>query len=665
MFLIHRTVGNEQGRVSMAEHKTSSTSATTARIVWDTADKFLRDIVEPEDYGDFILPFTVLRRLECMLADSKGQVTQFVASLGSLPPHLIDIAVKDKFGLSFYNVSPLDLATIASVDDNVEKSLQNYIAGFSHNIEDIWVSFEFARRAKILADANRLHSVVKHFSTIDLAPGKLENTAMGDVFEDVMYRAFNKKGKAAGAFYTPRDAIKLMVDILIANDDDTLASDSALRSIYDPTAGSGGMLLVAQDALRRMNEKIDVTLYGQELMPSAFALGKADLLIQGGRPDAIKQGNTLVEDLYEGQTFDYVLSNPPFGKDWSADEKSVREQAKKHGSRFSHGLPSISDGQMLFLAHCASKLSPAAQNGQGGRAAVVSNASPLFTGDKGPSAIRQWLLEEDLVDAIVALPTDMFYGTGIPTYVWFLDTNKDPERRGKIQLIDGTGQSRLLRKPMGEKRREMSRANRETVLEAYKAFEDANLEISRVMTPQDLMFRDIPVSKQARLATRFSEDAVEELRSRRDFTEEHVAVLKSLDGTPWNELPKSFPQAAKAAGLKAPLGLLDAVMRTMAVADESAPLAVDRKGKPVATDGWKMTERVAMSQDVTEHMERDVLRFAPDAQWDESKAKHGNEIPFTRIFFVPKEPRPLAEIDAKVQKIMGELADMFKEVSDE
>ncbi|WP_257429265.1 type I restriction-modification system subunit M [Nocardioides carbamazepini] len=312
----------------MAEPTAATVTATTARIVWDTADKFLRDVVEEEDYGDFILPFTVLRRLECMLAGTKEEVTKFVASLGALPPHLIDIAVKDKFGLSFYNVSPLDLATIASVDDNVDKSLQSYVAGFSHNIADIWVAFDFARRAKILADANRLHAVVKHFSTLDLSPAGLADTAMGDVFEDVMYRAFNKKGKAAGAFYTPRDAIRLMVDILITNDDDTLAGENALRSIYDPTAGSGGMLLVAQDALRDMNEKIDITLYGQELMPAAFGLGKADLLIQGGRPEAIKQGNTLVEDLYEGQTFDYVLSNPPFGKDWSADQKSVREQAQ-------------------------------------------------------------------------------------------------------------------------------------------------------------------------------------------------------------------------------------------------------------------------------------------------------------------------------------------------
>ncbi|MBX3193657.1 MAG: N-6 DNA methylase [Microbacteriaceae bacterium] len=638
---------------------------TTARIVWDTADKYLRNIVDEEDYGDYILPFTVLRRLECMLADSKDDVIKYVDAFAGMPQHLIDIAVKDKFGLGFYNVSPLDLATIASVDDNVDKSLKSYVDGFSNNIADIWVSFEFNRRAKVLADANRLHAVVKHFSTLPLGPKELSDTGMGDVFEDVMYRAFNKKGKAAGNFYTPRDAIKLMVDVLIANDDDTLARESTARSIYDPTAGSGGMLLIAQEALKRMNEKIDITLYGQELMPSAFALGKADLLIQGGRPDAIKQGNTLVEDLYEQQTFDYVLSNPPFGIDWEVEEKSVRGQAQTPGTRFSHGLPSISDGQMLFLAHCASKLSPAGKNGQGGRAAVVSNAAPLFNGDRGPTAIREWLLEEDLIDAIVALPPSMFYGTGIPTYVWILDTNKNAERKGKIQLIDGSGQWSLLRRPMGEKRREMSAADRDLVLEAYKAFDLADPSISRVMTPDDFRFQDVPVYKQARLRARFSDEAVEALRKRKDFVDGHVAVLKSLDGASWNALPKAFPHAAKSAGLKTSAGLVDAVMQAMSVIDESADLAVDRKGRPVTSSGWKITERVPLSEDLAEHMAREVVPFSPDAQWDAGKAKRGNEIPFTRIFYTPRAPRPLDEIDSEVQGLMGELIDMFKLVSDQ
>ena len=629
----------------MSRDATKAAASATARIVWGTADKFLRNVVEPQEYGDYILPFTVLRRLECLLEEIKPEVVEYVEAFSNMPPHLIDIAVRDKFGLSFYNVSPLNLATIASVDDNVDKSLLSYVAGFSQNVADIWTAFEFPKLVAKLAAANRLHAVVKHFSTLPLGSTNVEDSVMGDIFEDVM-------------FYTPRDAIKLMVDVLFSADEDSLAGESTLRSIYDPTAGSGGMLLVAQDALKELNPDIKVTVYGQELMDAAYALGKADLLIQGGRPDAIRQGDTLITDLYEDQTFDYVLSNPPFGGDWEVEEKSVREQAKTPGSRCSHGLPSKSDGQMLFLCHCASKLSPT-----GGRAAVVSNASPLFNSDSGPNSIRQWLFDEDLIDAIIALPTQMFYGTGIATYVWILDSNKPEDRRGKIQLIDASGLWEPMRKPLGDKRREMSPANRATVVEAYEAFTDS--DISRVLTPQDFMFRDVPVFKQARLAARYSEEAVDALRGRRDFGDALIQILKDLDGTPWNLIPKRLPEAAKAAGLKAPVGLIDAVMQAMAVPDESAPPAVDRKGNPVLADSWKITERVPMSEDLDEHMAREVLPFAPEAKWDESKAKHGNEIPFTRIFYVPEEPRPLAEIDADVQRIMGELAEMFQGVSEE
>ena len=601
------------------------------------------------------MPFTVLRRLECLLEETKSEVCEYVATISNLPPHLIDIDVKNKFGLSFYNVSSLDLAKIASVDDNVDKSLLSYVAGFSQNVADIWTAFDFPKLVAKLAAANRLHAVVKHFSTLPLGSTNVENSAMGDIFEDVMYRAFDKKGKAAGAFYTPRDAIKLMVDVLFSADEDSLAGENTLRSIYDPTAGSGGMLLVAHNALKELNPDIKVTVYGQELMDAAYALGKADLLIQGGRPESIRQGDTLVTDLHDDQTFDYVLSNPPFGGDWEVEAKEVREQAKTPGSRFSHGLPSKSDGQMLFLCHCASKLSPT-----GGRAAVVSNASPLFNSDSGPNSIRQWLFDEDLIDAIIALPTQMFYGTAIATYVWILDNNKPAERQEKIQLIDASGLWEPMRRPLGDKRRQMSTSNRSTVVEAYESFTDSG--ISRVLTPQDFMFRDVPVYKQARLVARYSEEAIDTLRGRRDFSDAFIQILKDFDGTPWNLIPKRLPIMAKAAGLKAPVGLIDAVMAAMAVPDETAPPSVDRKGHPVLADGWKITERVPMSENLDEHMAREVLPFAPEARWDESKAKHGNEIPFTRIFYVPEESRPLAEIDADVQRIMGELADMFQRV---
>ena len=639
----------------MANEASRAAASTTARIVWDTADKYLRNVVEPQEYGDYILPFTVLRRLECLLEDTKDDVIKFVKAQGDMPSYLIDIAVSNRFGLSFFNTSQLNLARIASVDDNVDRALLRYVNGFSHNIADIWTAFEFPKLVAKLSAANRLLEVVKHFSTLSLGSTSVEDSTMGDIFEDVMYRAFDKKGKAAGAFYTPRDAIKLMVDVLFAADAESLAGEDVLRSIYDPTAGSGGMLLVAQEALRELNPGVKVTVYGQEMMDSAYALGKADLLIQGGRPDAILKGDTLLEDLHADKTFDYVLSNPPFGGDWEVEQASVREQAQVPGSRFSHGLPSKSDGQMLFLCHCASKLSPS-----GGRAAVVSNASPLFNSDTGPNSIRQWLFDEDLIDAIIALPTQMFYGTGIATYVWILDNDKPLKRRGKIQLLDASGLWEPMRKGMGDKRREMSEANREAVVQAYQRFEDS--EISRILTPQDFMFRDVPVFKQARLATRYSDEAVDTLRGRRDFSEALVRVMRELDGTPWNELPLRIRATAKTEGIKVSVGLIDAVMKAMAVPDDNAPLAVDRKGTPVLADGWKIMERVPASEDLEEHMATEVLPFAPGATWDESKAKKGNEIPFTRIFYVPEEPRPLAEIDADVQRIMGELAEMFAEV---
>ena len=638
--------------------------ATTENVVWATADKFLRNVVEETEYGDYILPFTVLRRLECLLAGTKTDLIAVVDRLieKDTPVRFIDAEVKRRFGLSFYNTSPLSLEAIAATDDHVEASVLDYVAGFSHNIADIWTSFEFPRLVKKLADANTLHQVVRHFSTLDLSAEAVSNTAMGDLFENVMYRAFDKKGKAAGAFYTPRDAIKLMVDLLFASDEETLTGQNTTRSIYDPTAGSGGMLLVGKDHLTELNPDIEVNLFGQELMDSAFALGKADLLIQGGLPDAIRQGDTLLADEYADRQFDYVLSNPPFGGDWEKQYKSVVEQSKVPGSRFSHGLPSKSDGQMLFLAHCASKLAPAGKAGHGGRAAVVSNASPLFNSDKGPNAIRQWLFNEDLIDAIIALPTQMFYGTGIATYVWILDTNKTAERRDKIQLIDGSGLWDPMKKGMGDKRRRMSKGKRQLVHQAYKQFEDADPAISRVLTKEDFMFRDVTVFKQARLATVFTDEALEAIAEHKNYTEAHADIIRGLDGIEWNSLSVLFGQRCKSAGLKAPIGLVDAVADALGTQDDTAPLAVDRKGNPVLLDGWKITERVPMSEDLDEHMQREVLPFAEGATWDEKKAKPGNEIPFTRIFYVPEEPRPLEEIDADVSRLMGELAEMFEAV---
>ncbi|WP_297666706.1 class I SAM-dependent DNA methyltransferase [uncultured Corynebacterium sp.] len=641
-----------------------STAELNQSAVWNTADKFLRSIVEPEDYGDYILPMTVLRRLECILAPTKDEVLDLVWSLQEegLSDEMIDWEVQARFGLSFYNSSRLDLTRIAQLDDHVYEALMDYVGAFSASVRDVWDAFDFAVKMKTLDSASRLWPVVKHFATIDMSMEALPDAQMGDLFEHVMYKAFDTKGKAAGAFYTPRDAIRLMVDILFASDDVGLTADGASRTVYDPTAGTGGMLLVASRALKELNPDIEVVLAGQELMSTGYAIGKADLLIQGGEPDAIRHGDTLLTDLYEGEQFEYILSNPPFGMDWEVQQQSVKEQAKVPGSRFSHGLPNKNDGQMLFLAHVASKLMPAGPNGSGGRGAVVSNGSPLFTGapESGPDKIRAWLLENDLVDAIIQLPTNMFYGTGISTYVWILDTNKEEHRKGFVQMIDASECWSVPDKGLGEKRREMKEPDRKRVLEEYAGFEDT--EISKVLTPADLGFRDVEITKQKRLRVEVTPEAVAQVMEHKSAVSEHADVLADVADAQFNDLPEALKAAAKKRGVKMPAGLIDLVLEAVGVPDENAEPSVDRKGNPILDRVFSMTERIPLTEDVDEHMAREVLPFAPDVTWVEDAAKVGYEIPFKRVFYRPAPVRSLEEIDADVAVVMGRLAEKFAEV---
>ena len=343
-------------------------------------------------------------------------------------------------------------------------------------------------------------------------------------------------------------------------------------------------------------------------------------------------------------------------------QKSVKEQAKVPGSRFSHGLPSKDDGQMLFLSHVAAKLMPAGENGSGGRGAVVSNGSPLFTGGpgSGPDQIRAWLLENDLVDAIIQLPTNMFYGTGISTYVWILDTNKEEHRKGFVQLIDASECWSVPDKGLGDKRREMKEADRKRVLKEYAAFEDSAM--SRVLTPNDLGFRDVKVTKQARLRVEVTPEAVATVLAHKSAVPEHADVLDDVKSVGFNDLPEAMKVAAKTYGVKMPAGVIDAALKAVGVPDETAEPAVDRKGSPVLDPAFTLTERIPLTEDVDEHMAREVLPFAPDVTWDEAAAKVGYEIPFKRVFYTPEPVRPLEEIDADVSVVMGRLAEKFAEV---
>lgn len=660
-------------------HQRSNARRITYQAVWETADKYLRNVVEPEVYGDYIMPFLVLRRLEATLAPKKQAILDMVKQETNdgekdVPLALLDLKIRTQLDIPYYSLADLSLEKIGKLDANVGESTIMYINSFSSNIDDIWTAFRFEEKIDHLDSAGRLFAVVRHFANLDLSREALPDTVMGDVFEDVMYRAFNAKGKGAGAFYTPRDAISLMAEILLTSDDDELVTSSMpSRSVYDPTAGTGGMLLVMARALQEKNPGVQVGLHGQELMDYAYAIGKADLLIQGGEPDAIQPGDTLTNDRFQGQTFDYVLSNPPYGSDWSAVYNEVKTEADADPEgRFGHGLPRKSDGQMLFLSHIAHKMAPAGDNGKGGRAAIVLNGSPLFTGrpSSGEDSIRNWLLNSDLVDAIIALPTSMFYGTGISTYIWILDNNKEPHRQGKIQLIDASDIWSPMQKGMGDKRRHLTEADQSKIVEIYKMFEDS--EQSRILTADDLGFRNVDVFQQRRLAVveELTDDvwaAIHEQKAiKTPLSDQHRAAISDVVGADqdWSGLHDALGKAAKAHGVKLTAGQKDAVALALGVDDETAAPAFDRKGNPVAGEGSKMTERIPLTEDVDEHMQREVLPFAPDSQWDEEGSVVGYEIPFTRIFYDPEPVRSLEEIDADIEVALADLREIFQEVKE-
>lgn len=658
-----------------AEILDSITPKQTAKVnslnaaIWQTADDYLRLIVPAENYGDYIIPFTVLRRLEGRLAPTKAQVLNLIhrENERGTDPSIIGLMIENQFKLRFWNSSELSLERLANSDDALKPGMQQYLNTFSPNIQEIWKAFEFDKLIEFLDRNNQLWNVVQHFASIDMSDKALQDQTMGDIFENLMYRSFARKAKDAGEFYTPRDAIRLMTSILFTSDDTELDEDGIIRSVYDPTAGTCGMLIAARDALRAINPGIEVVVAGQELKESSFAMGKSDLLMQGFKdPEVLKFGNSLTNDQYANDTFDYIMANPPYGSSWKAFQKDVKDLRDQGDPRFSEGLPAVSDGQMLFLMHIAHKLAPASGATKGGRAAVVTNGSPLFTGDaeSGPDGIRKYLIGAqggtEVVDAIIALPNDMFYNTGIATYIWILDRNKEPRRRGKIQFIDATDICAPMRKNMGQKRVEFTEDNIREITKIYKDFEENDRSI--IVTADDLTYRDVPMFKLAHYAVSVTDETVAEAMKHKSAFPEHKAVIREMEGLAYNDLPKALRASAKAHGVKMGAPLLRHIMKSLAVEDENAPVSLDEKGNPVVDASTKIIERVPYLEDVAEHMEREVLPFVPDMQWDESLAKVGTELPLTRLFYKPEESRSLEELDADIAASLDRIYSMFREV---
>ncbi|CAK7014927.1 MAG: hypothetical protein DELT_02219 [Desulfovibrio sp.] len=600
-------------------------------FIWSVAD-LLRGDYKQSEYGRVILPFTVLRRLDCVLADTKEAVLKEHAAKKSgdinAEPFLLRASKQ-----SFYNTSELDFKNLLGDQDHIRENLYDYIQGFSANTKDIFERFNFFTQVDRLQNSNLLYLVTEKFANVDLHPKRVSNQQMGLVFEELIRKFSELSNETAGEHFTPRDAIRLMVNLLFIEDDEVLTGGKAVvRTIYDPAAGTGGMLSLAEEHLLEHNPKARLTMYGQELNDESYAICKADMLIKGQDIVNIVPGNTLSDDGHSGKRFDYMLSNPPYGVEWKKVEKAVREEHDEKGfsGRFGPGLPRVSDGSMLFLLHLVSKLR--LKEDGGGRIGIVLNGSPLFTGGagSGESEIRRYVLENDLVEGIVGLPTDMFYNTGIATYIWMLSNKKQAKRRGKVQLIDASSFWQKMRKSLGSKRKELAEEHIDQITQLFGRFEEA------------------------RLATVLDADGKE--LSRAIVWEGHE--------------PPQAPEGGKVrvAPLSRILPNESFGYRTITVErpikDENGNVVLGikgkQKGKPQPDTGLRDTENVPLAEDVEAYFKREVLPHVPDAWIDHEKTKVGYEIPFNRHFYVFEPPRPLEAIDADLTRVSANIMEMLK-----
>jgi type I restriction enzyme M protein len=608
-------------------------------FIWSVAD-LLRGDYKQSEYGRVILPFTVLRRLDCVLDATKPAVlAEFEAKTraGLNPDPFLRRASGNQ---SFYNTSPLDLVKLLGDQDHIRQNLYAYVQAFSPAARDIFERFDFYTQVERLAKANLLYLVAEKFANIDLHPEVVDNASMGLVFEELIRKFAEISNETAGEHFTPREVIKLMVNLLFIEDDDVLTPGSAVvRTIYDPTAGTGGMLSIAGEYLLEHNPQARLTMFGQELNDESYAICKADMLIKGQPVENIVAGNTLSDDGHGGRKFDYMLSNPPFGVEWKKVEKAVRQEHEQKGfdGRFGPGLPRVSDGSMLFLMHLLSKMAPVV-NGEGGsRFGIVLNGSPLFTGGagSGESEIRRYVLENDLVEAIVGLPTDMFYNTGIATYVWILSNKKPADRKGFVQLIDASSFWQKMRKSLGSKRKEMRDEHIATVTRLFGDFIEAELVTvfnaagAALGAPQLVTGNDNPPAMPE--GGKLKRVPISRIFRNEEFGYTTITVERPLRDEVGNPV----------LGVKG-----------------------KQKGKLQADSALRDNENVPLHDDIQAYFEREVLPHAPDAWIDGEKSKVGYEIPFNRHFYVFEPPRSLHSIDEELKAVSANIMRMLEELEE-
>lgn len=633
----------------------------------------------------------LIRRIDTVLEPTRSEVRSKYRQFAGKTD--VDPILRRVAGVDFYNTSEYDFKTLLDEPSQIAKNFQRYIDGFSANVREIIDKFEFDRQLERLEGGNILYEIIKQLNSVDLSPDAVDNHEMGTIFEDLLRRFSEQSNETAGEHYTPRDVVTLLAELLVEPDKAELSKPYAARRIYDPTAGTGGILSITKEIIKKeINPKADIYLYGQELNPQTYAIAKADMLLKGENANNIRGGDkdaskasTLSNDQFFGESFEYIAANPPYGVDWKKDKAAVEREADRgYAGRFGAGTPRISDGQLLFVQHMISKMQ--AKVDGGARVGVVLNGSPLFTGSagSGESEIRRWILEKDLLEAIIALPDQLFYNTGISTYIWILSNRKSEERRRKVQLIDARKQYGKMRKSLGNKRKEIKLQDRQQILKWYREFKEGSRV--KIFDTEEFGYRQITIERPLQLSLTVTDDAISSFTQHKlvagqppkkapafspEYTDEIVGVLRQLRGKKYMSCRLFLGSIDKAMRkYRLDTKMVKLLCEVFGAHDDDAEVVTDNKGRSEPDSSLRDTENVPLGESIQEYFGREVSPYMPGA-WINTKVtdhkdgglgKVGYEIPFTRYFYEYKSPRDIDEIRADIEATEKELVRLFKEL---
>ena len=657
-------------------------------FIWDLAD-LLRGVYKRNEYQKVILPFTVLKRFDCVLSDSRKAVLEtynkYKNQFENMEPVLLNVA-KDKNGnpLGFYNYSKYDFKTLLEDPEHIEQNLMHYLDRFSKNVQDIFENFHIKAHITRLAKVDLLFLLTKKFSEskVDLHPDVVSNHEMGTIFEELIRKFAEQSNEEAGEHFTPRDVVKLMTKLILIENGKNLKKKHIIKTVYDPACGTGGMLTSCKDFITNINKDVDVVLFGQEVNEEIYAICKADMLMKGENDKNIRGPfSTLSKDQFSNMKFDFIISNPPYGRKWEQDEDAIKKEAAGYGGRFSAGLPRINDGQLLFLQHMISKMKVKEKS----RIAVITNGSPLFTGDagQGESDIRKWMIENDYVEAIIALPDQLFFNTGIHTYVWVLTNEKPAERIGNIQLIDGTSFFKKMRKGLGNKRNYLSDEDIDKIVGLYDNFKES--KYCKIFDNEEFGYTKVIVERPLQLNYQVSEERLENLYSVKAFAKlieskkkdpelklkeeeegkkKQEAIINALKAVGnhlyrnWDEFEAKVKNALRGFDLSP--NFIKNIILALSEHDDTADYVPDKKSNKLPDSNLRDSEKIPLKQDIGGYFKKEVKPYYPDAWMERKKDRIGYEINFTKYFYEYKPPRPIEDIEKDIKNVIAEIQGLLE-----